>query len=448
MKHLLTLLIAAFCSTVVGQVTYPYNPDGNADTLIGVTDLQDLLTTYGQPFLPSEILVEGQTLTTVLTDLQQSIDSLSALSGGGGGSVLDMPIGTILPVASEAVPEGWVLCDGRELAIEDYQGLYDLIGTTYGAGDSAFWAQVFYPATTFNIPDLRGRTIIGANDMGGEQSDVLTIHQASAGQVGGEELHQLTEAEMPSHSHQVEIEGWEFFYLQGGYDGFSGPQEFPTTSQEETSFEGGDQPHNNMQPYMALNYMMKVQAAEDVVAELTGQIAALESQVEELSNTPGFPFAEVQIIECGNPASCDFTECSPVEGDWNFDDDELEAIGESLFCGIPPWDVPTWLRFEIHAPWIVEVEGVQFSYAFDSNYGEGFGVAPVNVGGLGTDRITFTVYHDLSNISPWEGVPSTLQDEAMVYRRYVNDFNTVTFYHHGMSVLIGGVWYDSGIHWK
>ena len=65
------------------------------------------MTTYGQLFLPSEILVEGQTLTTVLTDLQQSIDSLSALSGGGGGSVLgDMPIGTILPVASEAVSRG------------------------------------------------------------------------------------------------------------------------------------------------------------------------------------------------------------------------------------------------------------------------------------------------------------------------------------------------------
>ena len=168
MRNFITIMVwvIGFAGLAQSTITYPYNPDGNADTLIGVTDLQDLLTTYGQPFLPSEILVEGQTLTTVLTDLQQSIDSLSALSGGGGGSVLDMPIGTILPVASEAVPEGWVLCDGRELAIEDYQGLYDLIGTTYGAGDSAFWAQVFFPATTFNIPDLRGRTIIGADDMG------------------------------------------------------------------------------------------------------------------------------------------------------------------------------------------------------------------------------------------------------------------------------------------
>ena len=124
MNRFFTLLLAASCLTAVGQVTYPYNPDGNADALIGITDLQDMLTVYGQPFLPSEILVEGQALTTVLTDLQHSIDSLSALSGGGGGSVLDMPLGTILPVASEAVPEGWMLCDGREISIEDYQDLY------------------------------------------------------------------------------------------------------------------------------------------------------------------------------------------------------------------------------------------------------------------------------------------------------------------------------------
>ena len=181
-----------------------------------------------------------------------------------------------------------MLCDGREISIEDYQGLYDLIGTTYGAGDSAFWAQVLFPATTFNIPDLRGRTIIGANNMGGEQSDVLTTHQASAGQVGGEEMHQLTEAEMPSHSHQVEIEGWDFFYSQGGYDGFSGPQEFPTTSQEETSFEGGDQPHNNMQPYMALNYMMKVQAAEDLIGEINDSLDSLSASVNSIAALTNF----------------------------------------------------------------------------------------------------------------------------------------------------------------
>ena len=86
MNRFFTLLLAASCLTAVGQVTYPYNPDGNADTLIGVTDLQDMLAVYGQPFLPSEILVGDSTLSfwvdqlsaTVLTQ-QATIDSLLAL---------------------------------------------------------------------------------------------------------------------------------------------------------------------------------------------------------------------------------------------------------------------------------------------------------------------------------------------------------------------------------
>ena len=86
MNRFFTLLLAASCLTAVGQVTYPYNPDGNADAFIGVTDLQDILSTYGGAFVPSEILVGDSTLSfwvdqlseTVLTQ-QATIDSLLAL---------------------------------------------------------------------------------------------------------------------------------------------------------------------------------------------------------------------------------------------------------------------------------------------------------------------------------------------------------------------------------
>ena len=306
MNRFFTLFLASSCLTAVGQVTYPYNPDGNADSLIGASDIQDLLSGYGLPFSPSEILVDGQTLTNVLTQLQNSIDSLSGL-GGSGGSVLDMPLGTVLPIATESVPEGWMLCDGREISIEEYQGLYDLIGTTYGAGDSAFWAQVFFPATTFNIPDLRGRTIIGANDMGGEQSDVLTIHQASAGQVGGEEMHQLTEEEMPSHSHDVPIS-----YGGGGQDfifpvGSNWP---PVGDSHPTSSVGGDQPHNNMQPYLALNYMMKVQPSDDalevVMAEMESIATDLGSVETMLSNITQW-LSEPEVVLFDFNETGDFT---------------------------------------------------------------------------------------------------------------------------------------------
>ena len=81
MNRFFTLLLAASCLTAVGQVTYPYNPDGNADTLIGVTDLQDLLVVYGNPFLPQEVLVDGEPLSDVLGDLQTQIESMQLALG-------------------------------------------------------------------------------------------------------------------------------------------------------------------------------------------------------------------------------------------------------------------------------------------------------------------------------------------------------------------------------
>ena len=88
MNRFFTLLLAASCLTAVGQVTYPYNPDGNADGDIAVGDLQDFLVTYGNPFSPSEIMVGDSSLTYWVEQLSQTvqeqqemIDSLSSTIG-------------------------------------------------------------------------------------------------------------------------------------------------------------------------------------------------------------------------------------------------------------------------------------------------------------------------------------------------------------------------------
>ena len=81
MNRFFTLLLAASCLTAVGQVTYPYNPDGNADGDIAVGDLQDFLVTYGNPFSPSEIMVGDSSLTTVLANLLSSIEGLQQAMG-------------------------------------------------------------------------------------------------------------------------------------------------------------------------------------------------------------------------------------------------------------------------------------------------------------------------------------------------------------------------------
>ena len=82
MKRLVALMMCAVSLGAAAQTTYPYNPDGNADSLIGVADLQDLLTTYGQGFAPNEILFEGQALSIVLASLQEQLDSLNSNSNG------------------------------------------------------------------------------------------------------------------------------------------------------------------------------------------------------------------------------------------------------------------------------------------------------------------------------------------------------------------------------
>ena len=77
MNRFFTLLLAASCLTAVGQVTHPYNPDGNADGDIAVGDLQDFLVTYGNPFSPSEIMVGDSSLTYWVEQVSNSLDQLS-----------------------------------------------------------------------------------------------------------------------------------------------------------------------------------------------------------------------------------------------------------------------------------------------------------------------------------------------------------------------------------
>ena len=88
MKHLLFVPFMLFCLIAVGQVTYPYNPDGNADGDIAVGDLQDFLVNYGNPFSPSEIQVGDSSLTywveqlsVIVQEQQGIIDSLSSVTG-------------------------------------------------------------------------------------------------------------------------------------------------------------------------------------------------------------------------------------------------------------------------------------------------------------------------------------------------------------------------------
>lgn len=148
-------------------------------------------------------------------------------------SGLSGPVGTISPFARPTAPTGWLLCDGSAVSRTTYADLFSVIGTTYGNGDGL---------TTFNLPDLRGRTPIGSG-----QGTLLT--NRVLGVSLGEESHQLTVDEIPAHTH--DSAGAHFFanLPAGAVNQYSAISPSGST--------GGDQAHNNMQPSLVVNWSIK-----------------------------------------------------------------------------------------------------------------------------------------------------------------------------------------------
>jgi microcystin-dependent protein len=97
-----------------------------------------------------------------------------------------VPTGSINAWSTNTAPTGWQLCDGTEVSRTTYAALFAVIGTTYGAGDGS---------TTFNLPNLKGRAIVG-RDAAQTEFDVL-------GETGGAKTHTLTSAQMPAHVHAI-----------------------------------------------------------------------------------------------------------------------------------------------------------------------------------------------------------------------------------------------------
>lgn len=146
-----------------------------------------------------------------------------------------MLTGVIMPFGGTSVPDGFLLCDGSAVSREDYADLFAVVGVTFGNGDGS---------TTFNLPDLRGRVAVG-QDSGQSEFDTL-------GETGGEKTHTLTDDEMPYHTH---TEGTAVLDLVNG--GLEAPAPVGLPSASVTGASGSDQPHNNLQPYITLNFIIK-----------------------------------------------------------------------------------------------------------------------------------------------------------------------------------------------
>ena len=160
-----------------------------------------------------------------------------------------MPSGAVTPYAGSSAPTGFLLCDGSAISRTTYSGLFTAISTTYGTGDGS---------STFNIPDLRGRVVAGQDDMGGSSANRLTdqtggLNGDTLGDTGGSETHTLSTAQMPAHTHTVAAQQ----QVGGDSTNRGGSGQLGAAATITSSSTGGDGAHNNVQPTIILNYIIK-----------------------------------------------------------------------------------------------------------------------------------------------------------------------------------------------
>lgn len=209
---------------------------------IKISELEELVNVAEDDYFP---IVDTSTSKTKKIKV--------AYVGVGGKSGDTLPIGSISAYSGEEIPSNWLKCNGQAISRTTYADLFSVIGTTYGSGDAS---------TTFNVPNISERVIVGNNGDG----------EFSLGNTGGEKEHKLIVSEMPAHGHKLPNDGAFSVSSDGSSaSGITFGKKIGTSNLLSTN-SGGNQPHNNMQPYIALNYIIKAKQSVGIVGTVTSDI--------------------------------------------------------------------------------------------------------------------------------------------------------------------------------
>lgn len=158
-------------------------------------------------------------------------------------------VGEIRMFAGNFAPSGWMMCEGQLLSIAEYETLFFLIGSTYGGNAE----------TTFALPDLRGRVPVHMGDYFGTNYQLAEI-------TGSEEV-TLTINQIPSHTHSLITSGAianasspakNILAVSTQISSLTESSADLNMSNSAINANGGSQPHDNMQPYLCINFIISL----------------------------------------------------------------------------------------------------------------------------------------------------------------------------------------------
>ena len=175
------------------------------------------------------------------------------------------PPGVMMPYAGTTAPLFWLLCHGQEVLQADYQALFEIIGFTYK--QSGLLSDL--GVAKFALPDMRGRTAMGLDDMGGTGAGRITGLQGSElGNSGGQETVTIQNTNLPDHEHDLVVEGTQFYAILDAAKGANSPVssitfDAPTgqNAGQAVTTSGGvagttGQAMETLTPFMSLNYII------------------------------------------------------------------------------------------------------------------------------------------------------------------------------------------------